>query len=148
MPKIGWPVLITSHYSTGFPRRCWLSAMPAPATASLGRLQTQGNGEATAGPNWMGPNVHTVEESGRCQHLSSLGTDFCAVHEVGKLSPFSEVESTPLPTIREPGTSGVIPANLEDRPAVTGCHANLPSGPGLGVERASWNSLRESTTRY
>jgi hypothetical protein len=30
----------------------------------------------------MGPNVHTVEESGRCQHLSSLGTDFHAVHAV------------------------------------------------------------------
>ena len=30
----------------------------------------------------MGPNVHTVEESGRCQHLSSLGTDFRAVHAV------------------------------------------------------------------
>ena len=28
--------------------------MPAPATANLGRLQTQGNGEATAGPNGMG----------------------------------------------------------------------------------------------
>ena len=107
-----------------------------------------GEWRRAAGPNGMGPNVHTVEESGRCQHLSSLGTDFCAVHEVGKLSPFSEVESTPLPTTREPGTSGVIPANLEDRPAVTGCHANLPSGPGLGVERASWNSLRESTTRH
>ena len=147
MPKIGWHVMITSHYSTGFPRRCWLSAMPAPATASLGRLQTQGNGEATAGPNWMGPNVHTVEESGRCQHLSSLGTDFRAVHEVGKLvlSPGSRVLHCPRP---EPGTSGVIPANLEDRPAVTGCHANLPSGPGLGVERASWNSLRASTTRH
>ena len=31
---------------------------------------------------WEGPNVHTVEESGRCQHLSSLGTDFRAVHAV------------------------------------------------------------------
>jgi hypothetical protein len=74
--------MITLHYANVFPRRSWLSAMPAPATASLGRLQTQGNGEATAGPNWMGPNVHTVEDSGRCQHLASLGTDFRAVHAV------------------------------------------------------------------
>ena len=106
-----------------------------------------GERRRAAGPNGMGSNVHTVEESGRCQHLSSLGTDFRAVHEVGKLvlSPGSRVLHCPRP---EPGTSGVIPANLEDRPAVTGCHANLPSGPGLGVERASWNSLRASTTRH
>ena len=65
-----------------------------------------GEWRRAAGPNGMGPNVHTVEESGRCQHLSSLGTDFCAVHEVGKLSPFSEVESTPLPTTRARNVGG------------------------------------------
>jgi len=42
------------------------SAMTAPATARLGRLPTQGDGEATALPNVMGLNVPTVEESGRC----------------------------------------------------------------------------------
>ena len=76
--------MITSHYSNGFQRRSLLSAMPAPATASLGRLQAQGNGEATAGPNGLRPNVRTVQESGRCQPPSSLGTGFRAVHEVGK----------------------------------------------------------------
>ena len=40
------------------------SAMPAPATARLGRLQLQGGGEATEGPNAMGSNVPTIEESG------------------------------------------------------------------------------------
>ena len=53
----------------------------------------------------MGPNVHTVEESGRCQHLSSLGTDFRAVHAVME-SPFSGVESTPLPKTTEPRNVG------------------------------------------
>jgi len=38
--------------------------MPAPATARLGRLQLQGGGEATEGPNAMGSNVPTIEESG------------------------------------------------------------------------------------
>ena len=41
-----------------------------------------GERRRAAGPNGMGPHVHTVEESGRCQHLSSLGTDFPAVHAV------------------------------------------------------------------
>jgi hypothetical protein len=49
MPKIGWHVMITLHYSNGFPRRSRLSPKPAPATASLGRLQTQGNGEGRQG---------------------------------------------------------------------------------------------------
>jgi hypothetical protein len=40
--------------------------MTAPATARLGRLPTQGDGEATARPNVMGLNVPTVQESGRC----------------------------------------------------------------------------------
>jgi len=147
MPKIGWHVMITSHYSTGFPRRCWLSAMPAPATASLGRLQTQGNGEATAGPNWMGPNVHTVEDSGRCQHLASLGTDFRAVHAVMRvLSPGSRVLHSPRPPSQ--GTSGGIPANLEDPPAVSGCHVTLRCSPGLDVEGASWSSERDTTTGH
>ena len=42
------------------------SAMTAPATARLGRLPTQGDGEAMALPNVTGLNVPTVEESGRC----------------------------------------------------------------------------------
>ena len=78
--------MITSHYSNGFQRRSLLSAMPAPATASLGRLQAQGNGEATAGPNGLRPNVRTVQESGRCQPPSSLRTGFRAVHEVWEVS--------------------------------------------------------------
>ena len=49
MPKTGWHVMITLHYSNDFPRRSWLSAMPAPVTASLGRLQMQGNGEGRQG---------------------------------------------------------------------------------------------------
>jgi hypothetical protein len=142
MPKIAWHVMITSHYSTGFPRCCCLSAMPAPATASLGRLQTQGNGEATAGPNWMGPNVHTVEESGRCQHLSSLGTDFRAVHAVmGESFLRGREYSTAHDRSRNVG--GYIPANLEDPPAITGCFVTLRC-PGLGVEGASWSSQRET----
>ena len=37
----------------------------------------------------------------------------------------------------------------EDPLAVAGCHAIVPCGPGLGVEGASWTSLREATTgRY
>ena len=56
-----------------------------------------GEWRRAAGPNGMGPNVHTVEESGRCQHLSSLGTDFRASMRLGS-SPLSGVESTPLPT--------------------------------------------------
>jgi hypothetical protein len=55
----------------------------------------------------MGPNVHTVEELGRCQHLSSLGTDFRAVHAVTWESPFSGVESTPLPTTQKERRGGV-----------------------------------------
>ena len=74
IPTIGWDVLITLHYSNGFQRRPLLSARPAPATAGLGRLQAHGNGEATAGPNGLVPNVPTVEESGRCQPPSSLRT--------------------------------------------------------------------------
>ena len=96
----------------------------------------------------MGSNVHTVEESGRCQHLSSLGTDFCAVHEVGKLSPFFEVESTPLPTTRAKERREFLPANLEHPPAVACCHVTLRCGPGVGVEGASSSSQRESTTRH
>ena len=86
IPTIGWDVLITLHYSNGFQRRSLLSAMPAPATAGLGRLQAQGNGEATAGPNGLVPNVPTVEESGRCQPPSSRWTGFRAVHEVWEKS--------------------------------------------------------------
>ena len=41
-----------------------------------------GERRRAAGPNGMGPHVHTVEDSGRCQHLSSLGSDFRAVHAV------------------------------------------------------------------
>ena len=114
---------------------------------SLGRLQTQGNGEATAGPNWMGPNVHTVEDSGRCQHLASLGTDFRAVHAVME-SPFSRVESTPLPKTAEPRNVGGYTANLEDPPAVSGCHVTLRCSPGLDVEGANWSSERETTTGH
>jgi len=89
IPTIGWDVLITLHYSNGFQRRSLLSAMPAPATAGLGRLQAQENGEATAGPNGLVPNVPTVEESGRCQPPSSRWTGFRAVHEVWEKCPFS-----------------------------------------------------------
>ena len=57
-----------------------------------------GERRRAAGPNGMGPHVHTVEESGRCQHLSSLGTDFRAVHAVGRvLSPGSRVLHCPRP---------------------------------------------------
>ena len=38
------------------------SAMPAPATATPGRLQTQKNGEATAAPNGTRPSAPTIEE--------------------------------------------------------------------------------------
>ena len=81
MPKIGWHVFITLHSSNGFQRRSLLSAMPALATAWSGRLETQGNAEATAGAIGKGPNVRTTEEPGRCQPPSSLGTGFRAVHE-------------------------------------------------------------------
>ena len=136
MPKIGWHVMITLHYSNVFPRRSWLSAMPAPDTASLGRLQTQGNGEATAGPNWMGPNVHTVEESGRCQHLSSLGTDFRAVHAVIAVMGESFLRGREYSTAHGRSRNvagGGIPANLEDPPAITGCFVTMRCSPGLGV---------------
>jgi hypothetical protein len=57
-----------------------------------------GERRRAAGPNGMGSNVPTVEESGRCQHLSSLGTDFRAVHAVGRvLSPGSRVLHCPRP---------------------------------------------------
>jgi hypothetical protein len=76
IPTIGWDVLITLHYSNGFQRRPLLSAMPAPATAGLGRLQAHGNGEATAGPNGLVPDVPTVEELGKSRPPSSRRTGF------------------------------------------------------------------------
>ena len=66
LSKIGWHVQITLCYSDDFQQRFLVSAMPAPATDRRGRLPTQGDGDATARPNAMGPNVPTIEESGRC----------------------------------------------------------------------------------
>ena len=66
LSKIGWHVQITWCYTDDFQQRFLVSAMPAPATARLGRLPTQGDGDATAQPNAMGPNVPTIEGSGRC----------------------------------------------------------------------------------
>ena len=116
MPKIGWHALITLHNANGFPRRSLLSAMPAPATASLGRLQTQRIGEATEGPDGLWPNVRTVEESGRCQPPSSLRTGFRAVHEVGEKSALG-VRVLHCPRPESQGTSG-IPT----------CESGAPSG--------------------
>jgi len=116
IPTIGWDVLITLHYSNGFQRRSLLSAMPAPATAGLGRLQAQGNGEATAGPNGLVPNVPTVEESGRCQPPSSRWTGFRAVHEVWEKSVLG-VRVLHCQRPQSQGTSG-IPT----------CESGAPSG--------------------
>ena len=45
MPKIGWHVMITLHYSNDFPRRSWLSAMPLrprPVSAVSRRRNVEG----------------------------------------------------------------------------------------------------------
>jgi hypothetical protein len=80
----------------------------------------------------MGPNVHTVEESGRCQHLSSLGTDFHAVHAVMGES-FLRGREYSTAHDAEGTSGGGIPANLEDPPAITGCFVTLRCSPGLGA---------------
>ena len=80
----------------------------------------------------MGPNVHTVEESGRCQHLSSLGTDFRAVHAVMGES-FLRGREYSTATAAAGTSPGGIPANLEDPPAITGCFVTMRCSPGLGV---------------
>ena len=94
-----------------------------------------GEWRRAAGPNGMGPNVHTVEESGRCQHLSSLGTDFRAVHAVmGESFLRGREYSTAHGRSRNVTVGpGGIPANLEDPPAITGCFVTLRCSPGLGV---------------
>ena len=67
--------------------KCFSATLLAVGDARSGHGQSRPSPDAgewrrAAGPNGMGPHVHTVEESGRCQHLSSLGTDFRAVHAV------------------------------------------------------------------
>ena len=86
MPKLGWHVNITLNPSDDFLRRSLFSAMTAKATARLGRLPTQGDGEATARPNVMGLNVPTVEESGRCLWPTPLGTCCRSAHVVWEWS--------------------------------------------------------------
>ena len=68
------------------------SAMPAPATATPGRLQTQENGEATAAPNGTGPSAPTIEEPAAV----ASGTVCCSSMRAGEYStPGSGVLSLP-----------------------------------------------------
>jgi hypothetical protein len=117
--------------------------MPAPATARLGRLQLQGGGEATEGPNAMGSNVPTIEELGDDSGRSRWGP---AVDPSMRFrdSPSTLVGSTLAADDHEERlTWGIISTNLECPPAVAGWHAILPYGPGSGVDGAAgaaWQS--------
>ena len=119
------------------------SAMPAPATARLGRLQLQGGGEATEGPNAMGSNVPTIEELGDDSGRSRWGP---AVDPSMRFrdSPSTLVGSTLAADDHEERlTWGIISTNLECPPAVAGWNAILPYGPGGGVDgaaAAAWQS--------
>jgi hypothetical protein len=109
MPKIGWHVMITLQVGTkryqvgtqnGFSDAPCLSAMPAPATASLGRLQTQGNGEATAGPNGNGGRTYVLYKSqGDASRRPRWGPAFAPSVRLGS-SPFSGVRVLQCPTTR------------------------------------------------
>jgi len=117
--------------------------MPAPATARLGRLQSQRGGEATEGPNAMGSNVPTIEELGDDSGRSRWGP---AVDPSMRFrdSPSTLVGSTLAADDHEERlTWGIISTNLECPPAVAGWHAILPYGPGSGVDGAAgaaWQS--------
>ena len=118
--------------------------MPAPATATPGRLQTQENGEATAAPNGTGPSAPTIEEPAAV----AAGTVCSSSMWAGEYStPGSGVLSLPRRhTVTDVGGHNCA---SEDPLAVAGCHAIVPCGPGLGVDGASWTTLREATTgRY
>ena len=97
--------MIILQYSKRFQRRSLLvgdarsghgQSRPSPDAGEWGS-------DGRAEWKW-GPNVRTVQESRRCQPPSSLGTGFHAMR-LGS-SPFSRVESTPLPPTRAKDVGG------------------------------------------
>jgi len=127
-------VLLLRRFSaTVLFQRCPLRLRPGRA------VSRRRNGEATAGPNGTGPSVPTIEEPGRCQRPSSLGTAVASSMRFGSWS-FLRVRST-LTT--QDSTATNVGANLEGPLAVASYHPNAPCGPGLGAEGASWTSLKE-----
>jgi hypothetical protein len=102
----------------------------APATDRLGRLPTQGDGDATARPNAMGPNVPPIEEPGRCERPSPLGTSCRSVHEV--------CESPPSPV----GSTLAAHDHRAERRGRSACESGRPSG---GCRLACYPAIRPGT---
>jgi len=124
------------------------SAMPAPATARLGRLQLQGGGEATEGPNAMGSNVPTIEESGDDSGRSRWGP---AVDPSMRFrdSPSTLVGSTlAADDHSEQRTLGdhIYESGVPSGGCRRACHPALR--PGRRRRRSSCSSLAESTTGH
>jgi hypothetical protein len=97
---------------------------------------------------WNGGRTYVLYKSqGDASRRPRWGPAFAPSMRLGS-SPFSGVESTPLPTTRAKERREFLPANLEHPPAVVCCHVTLRCGPGVGVEGASSSSQRESTTGH
>jgi hypothetical protein len=97
---------------------------------------------------WNGVRTYVLYKSqGDASRRPRWGPAFAPSMRLGS-SPFSGVESTPLPTTRAKERREFLPANLEHPPAVVCCHVTLRCGPGVGVEGASSSSQRESTTGH
>ena len=120
--------------------------MPAPATARLGRLQLQGGGEATEGPNAMGSNVPTIEESGDDSGRSRWGPAVAPSMRSGE-SPFSGVGSALTAHDQRDERRGFIcESGVHCGGCRLPCHPAIRPGPRR--RRSSWSSLAESTTGH
>ena len=118
-----------------------------------------GNGQSRPSPDagewrgdgraeWNGVRTYVLYKSqGDASRRPRWGPAFAPSMRLGS-SPFSGVESTPLPTTRAKERREFLPANLEHPPAVVCCHVTLRCGPGVGVEGASSSSQRECTTGH